>query len=161
MRDVAIHAENLSKQYRIVSPGDHHDTLAESMAHAAAVCLESQRHLPGVSLEVRGNSEASFDLSWLQTTDQVRRTWNDETEATEYGACAVAVLLVLKLTEWTVIERSWEGTGFDYWLGEQRGVLFQRRACLEVSGIRRGNDSDVRRRVEGTPHCRRYRRPSR
>jgi hypothetical protein len=67
-------------------------------------------------------------------------------EATEYGACAIAILLVLDLTEFTVIERSRKGTGFDYWLGDEENLFQQAR--LEISGILKGSRNDIAHRVD-------------
>jgi hypothetical protein len=47
-------------------------------------------------------------------------------------------MLIRQLTQFTVIERSRKGTGFDYWLGseDEAGELpFQNKVRLEVSGI--------------------------
>ncbi len=60
-------------------------------------------------------------------------------------------MLLDKLTDFTVIERSRRGTGFDYWLGikdETQELPFQNKVRLEVSGIRRGDDTRIRARVK-------------
>jgi hypothetical protein len=77
----------------------------------------------------------------------MRRCWNDQQEATEYGAVGIAVLLLKRFHRYSAIERSFKGTGFDYWLGENDDLLFQKKARLEVSGIIRGNASQVENRV--------------
>ena len=46
-----------------------------------------------------------------------------------------------------MIESSWRGTGFDYWLGEESENTMQRKARLEVSGIRNDTASVVHARV--------------
>jgi hypothetical protein len=55
------------------------------------------------------------------------------------------------LTKLTVIERSIKGRGFgfDFWLGsiDDPQTLFQRKARLEVSGIRQGSQSILQSRV--------------
>ncbi len=49
---------------------------------------------------------------------------------------------------YSVIERSPIGTGIDYWLGEESETLsLERMARLEISGIRRGSNADIRARV--------------
>lgn len=72
--------------------------------------------------------------------------------ATEYGAYGIAALLMPYITGLTVIERSIKGKnfGFDFWLGsiDNLSTLFQRKARLEVSGIRRGSKSIVESRVK-------------
>ena len=52
------------------------------------------------------------------------------------------------LTEYHVVQRSWKGTGFDYWLGLKEDELFQNAARLEVSGIRQGGDKDMEKRIK-------------
>ena len=80
----------------------------------------------------------------------MRRCWNDQDYATEQGAYSVALLLIQRLTSFTVVERSRRGTGFDYWLGnvsDSAELPFEKSARLEVSGIRRGERRQVRSRV--------------
>ena len=88
------------------------------LAEAAAVCLESQFHSPGVSLRIRGSFNNAYRLVWATPTIQQRRTYADPLYATEHGACGVAILITQKLTGKVVVERSRRGTGFDYWLGD-------------------------------------------
>ncbi|MCB0552723.1 MAG: hypothetical protein KDD02_04155 [Phaeodactylibacter sp.] len=111
------------------------------LAEGGAFCLEGNGHKPGVALVVDGDYPESIELHWSTAVDgQVSRSWNDSQEATEYGATAVAIVILAKLTPYTVIERSFKGTGFDYWLGsgeydENLLPFQQRKAKLEVSGI--------------------------
>jgi hypothetical protein len=119
------------------------------LAQAAAVCLEDQRHSYGVVMNVDGDYETSFSLIWSQATEQMKKCWGDIEVTTEHGAYGVAILLLLNLTEYTIIERSKKGTGFDYWLGynNHNDLLFQGKARLEVSGIRNGDDEKLRNRT--------------
>jgi len=110
------------------------------LAWAAAFCLEEQKHRHGVILAVQGDYKSAFSLFWPEVTDQVRREWGDPTEATEVGACGIAILLVDALTGYHIVKRSWRNTGFDYWLGKKKDDLIQYAARLEVSGIRRGTE---------------------
>lgn len=119
----------------------------QALAEAGGVCLESQGHEQGVQLRVRGYREKSYSLVWPPTTEQMRRCWNDLEVATEHGAVGVAVLLAQKETNYTVIERSRKGTGFDYWMGDESPIPFQNRARLEISGIRQGNERAIKARV--------------
>ena len=115
------------------------------LAEAGAVCLESQGHTRGAYLTVRNGANNSYRLDWPPVTDQARRTWNDDDEATEDGAAGIAVLLASRKIGYAVVLRSRKGTGFDYWLGED---VLDFKARMEVSGIRNGNDSQVRARVQ-------------
>ena len=61
-----------------------------------------------------------FSLAWEDTfDDQLQRTYSDEQSVVERAAVAVSVVLALRTTAYTVIERSRKGTGFDYMLGGQ------------------------------------------
>jgi len=125
--------------------------LGAALAQAGAICFEDQNHPNGVELKVDGTFAAKYRVYWQEVTDQMRRCWNDLVYATEHAACGVALLLVCDLTEYTVILPSRRGTGFDYWLGEkgdEEELPLQKKARLEVSGIRRGNYSVVKARVK-------------
>ncbi|MBT9141655.1 MAG: hypothetical protein DDT32_00141 [Syntrophomonadaceae bacterium] len=120
-----------------------------TLAEAAAVCFEDQNHTCGAQLEVRGTFQAKYQVFWQKVTGQMIRCYNDEESRTELGAYGVAFLLVLDLTDYTVIKRSRRGTGFDYWLGtgDSEAFPFQNKERLEVSGIRSGDNSRIRARV--------------
>src|ERR1051325_2687438 len=111
-----------------------------SLAQAGAVCLADHGHPQGVELTVSGSVSATFNVYWPEVTDQMRRCWNDDEMRTEYGAYGIAVFLVEALARLAVMERAKRGTGFDYWLGETDRWPFQRKAHLEVTGIRRGDE---------------------
>lgn len=122
--------------------------LGGAMAQAGAVCLEHEGHVPGDRLIVRGTIQTSHVLNWEKATEQARRIWADLREATEKGAEGVAILLLRRETGYVAIERAAIGTHIDLWLGyESDSPYFQRKARLEVSGILRGRDGDVRRRI--------------
>lgn len=97
-------------------------------------------HKNGISndatLKVDGLKSCEFTLSWdEEITDQLKRTYADEQSLTERSAVGVSVLLALELTDFTIIERSRKGTGFDYMLGMKDDILFTPKARLEISGI--------------------------
>lgn len=122
-----------------------------ALAEACAVCLRDQGHQSGVILSVQGDFCDSFVLLFPDVTEQMRRCWNDREYATEQAAYGIALLLIRQLTDLTVVERSRKGTGFDYWLGTASAVdtqPFKKTVRLEVSGIRQGNQQQVRTRVK-------------
>ena len=119
----------------------------ENLAEAAGVCLESQGHPHGVEIQVRGQIVGDYSVEWPDITEEHRRFRNDEPKTTEEGALGVAILLVELKTQYSVIEMSRKGTGFDYWVGSTSGVTVQCKARLEVSGIRKGNPREVMARV--------------
>lgn len=69
-------------------------------------------------------------------------------EATERGACGIAILLAKEVTGKVVVERSKKGLGFDYWLGKDDNDELTFEARLEVSGILLGSSSDIHARVK-------------
>ena len=111
---------------------------------AALVCLEKHHHQSGVQCHLNSLNEnlSTLELVWAEEiTEQIRNSWNDLSETTEWGAAGIAILVILECTEYTVIRRSKRGTGFDYWLGYKKDFddvdenVLKDEACLEVSGI--------------------------
>ena len=121
--------------------------VGSALAEAGAVCLESQGHVQGVSLSVRGHHNHIYPLTWKSTTAQTHRSWNDPGSATEKGAESIAILIAKRAIGYSVIRQSRKGTGFDYWIGEESSEGFRDKAGLEISGIRHGNDRTIRARV--------------
>jgi hypothetical protein len=116
-------------------------------SQAATVCLDQQGHTPGVRFVTDGQFPCEFHLKWLAPNDQMRRTHNDFQDATEFGACWLAIFRVRDRTGLVVVERSRKGTGFDFWLGDEDDTVFQHKARLEVSGILQGTEQDIAARV--------------
>ncbi|TAE25961.1 MAG: hypothetical protein EAZ92_11415 [Candidatus Kapaibacterium sp.] len=112
------------------------------------VCLAHQNHNgAGTTFPVSGDAAKNYTLVWTDIySEELDRAWKDQIDATEYGAVCLAVLLALKLTKYTIIEKSVRKTGFDYWLGDKDDILFQKKARLEISGIFQGNKTELNRR---------------
>lgn len=128
--------------------------LGGTLAEAAAVCLVNQGHGETCLLQVRCEAQQrAFTLHRPQVSEPMRRAYRDLQEATELGACGVAILVARNITGHTVVERSVKGTGFDYWLGavhsaESALEPLERKARLEVSGILQGPIELVQARVQ-------------
>lgn len=121
-----------------------------SLLEATIVCLEEQDHMSGVRLTVQGKFNNVIGLSWSDINDdQLRACWNDYQVTTEHGAYGIAILLIKSLTDLIVVERSRKGSGCDFWLGtkDDDGFMFQKRKKLEISGLRKGNDSQIKLRT--------------
>jgi hypothetical protein len=119
-----------------------------TLAEAAAVLLETEGHSSGVDMPIVDHDRRrESTLVWAETTDQMRRCWHDLQDATEFGATAVALLLVRKVLNLSAVDRSAKGPGFDYWIGDDTGVPFAKKARLEISGIRRGEEQVVNARI--------------
>ena len=114
---------------------------------AARVVLSDVNHRTGTMLAVQGEESLRYRLKFRPPTQQQIRSHADPNVATEWAACAIAFLIVPRITSCTVIRRSYTGTAIDYWLGPGTKPFFQETARLEVSGIRRGTDSQLRSRI--------------
>jgi len=121
----------------------------QMLAEAAAVCLEDRKHPSGVRLPRTGLMRGDLHVEWQPVDEQNRRCYADMQEATERGACGVAILVVREATGMVVIERSKKGTGFDYWLGQKDydGLPFEGMR-LEVSGILTGTKTQIDSRIK-------------
>lgn len=125
-----------------------------SLAEAAAVCLEHNKHVVGVKLEIAGNFTDNIPLNWEPTTEQIRQTHADLQDATEDGACGVAIVLAKRLLGKDVLRKSYKGKnrdyGFDYWLGDpgtENNIPFAGDTRLEVSGILNGTTQQLQSRL--------------
>src|SRR6266542_4157174 len=126
-------------------------TGAAALIEACCVALHNQQHSDKVSITVAGAFSLVYCIRWYpgEVTDQVRRFWNDPDRAAEWGAECIACLLIIELTEYTIIDRSRKGTGFDYWLGhDDDGSLFERKGRLEVSGMTSAKESEIKSRTK-------------
>ena len=128
-------------------PTDYPGGIGAAWSQAGAICLESQNHTPGVALTVRGNAAGNnYRLTWTPIARRDDAPWQHN-RATEMGAEAVAILLAKNETPYPAVEAATLGTGTDFWLGEDSDVIFQRKARLEVSGIRSGSTAAIARRA--------------
>ena len=55
----------------------------------------------------------------------------------------MSCVLAIHETEYTIIERSCKGDGFDYWMGYRDDMLLNRVARLEISGILKESSSNT------------------
>lgn len=127
------------------------ESWAAERLEACIICLDHNGHASKVAIEVDSDKKEEFILTWgTPLTRQIRNTWQDLQEATEKGAEAIAAILVVKITEFTIIERAIKTTGIDFWLGQKKTLLpFQgREARLEVSGILNDKRDELGHRVK-------------
>lgn len=139
-RDERLSLSSLARGMEGLSPAK-----GRELAEAARVCLHHGHHRSGVHLAVTGHWHTSRSLVFEEPSVQALRTHADLQEATESGACALAIVVARDETGLEVVERARKGTGVDYWLGREVGVF---EARLEVSGILEGSDGHVARRAQ-------------
>lgn len=147
---IAIVLEDLQRGY----PGLDEDT-GGSHRIAAMVCLDSKEHASGVYCKMKSLKEtlSVLRITWNEVvSQQMKNTWFDRREASEVGAAGAAILVILALTEFTVLRRMDidENTGMDYWLSKSANVgeltenFLQGDARLEVAGRRSASTGTIR-----------------
>jgi len=112
------------------------------------VCFHKNGHKSGVNLTVSYNElSPAFEISWKgDVSEQLLHAYNDTRRATDFAACAIALILVRELTDFTAIEPSCIGTTIDYYLIPQHqagDLIFNHAARLEVSGILTENEDNT------------------
>jgi hypothetical protein len=112
------------------------------------VCFEIAGARSGVQLDVDfvGAPEA-VDVHWVgEVSDKMRLGYLDAKKRVDFGACAIALLLVPEFTRLTAVEQSATGNGIDYFLADATiddHLIFNRAAALEVSGIQQASQSNT------------------
>lgn len=129
-------------------PGIHKD----SCAHYYSACmatLHRSGHKDGVVMQLDGDRKENISLRWDDYYDEsIDRTWKEINYCTDHAAVCVSCILAINETEYTIIERSCKGDGFDYWLGKEDDVLFDHAARLEISGIlKESKTNNMQRRL--------------
>jgi hypothetical protein len=121
-----------------------------ALAECVSVCLQERGHKPPTPVRIEGTVAADGLVLWSAPSEQACRCWADPEEATENGACGIACLVAVEVFGFEVIERSKKGPGFDYWVGGEEDVpgLFQRKARMEVSGMRGAEVGEVNARLK-------------
>lgn len=118
--------------------------MCASLAEAATICLsQHEHHLDGV-LHVE---EQKIPIVCATLDPRAESTHRDLPEATEDGAVGVAIALIIAGTGFDVVERSFKGTGFDWYLAKKDAIdPFENSACIEVSGILHEDPEKMKRR---------------
>lgn len=128
--------DSLSTEIPVMTPG-----YAGYCKESCMVCLESQGHSSGVTLSVDwGGDNENLTVRWVGSADsQMKAAHHEPTTATDAGACAIALLLVRELTDYTAVQQAAIGTTVDYFLARRPlddTLVFNHAARLEASGIR-------------------------
>ncbi|MCR5453972.1 MAG: hypothetical protein K6F33_03180 [Bacteroidales bacterium] len=98
--------------------------------------LHRYGHSSPTTLKVAYDHNIDMNIVWEDGfNNQLDRTYSDRQSSVERSAVCISILLALKLTDYTIVERSRKGTGFDYMLGYKDDVYYNPKARLETSGI--------------------------
>lgn len=140
-----ISLDELDRAPRCIS-----QSFRKSCAEACVKTLHELNHRSGSPLDVSGIKSKKFELIWNKSvTREILNTWTEQNYTTDHAAVGLSFLLVTKLSEYKVVQRSRTKTGFDYWLaGDQsqcdNDLPFRNAARLEISGIFRGKKQTFR-----------------
>lgn len=115
-------------------------------AENCAIALQELQKQQGELLIVNGDISLQFRLFW--TIPESTNGYKEPRDWLKYGAVAISCFLVREITEYSVIEESPQGTGFDYWLGyDESSPNFDPdnfyQARLEISGIAKESKSNT------------------
>jgi hypothetical protein len=132
--------------------------LTEVFAGAAAVCMQRFDTSPRVwSLQSDQDQSVEYEIPWREPSDADRRTYNNDDEATELGACAVALAAADIHLQLVAYARAEPRTGVDFYLclpgnREVTGIVsydldHRDVVGLEVSGISEDSDAKMNARI--------------
>jgi len=132
-----------------------HPSAASYFAASASVCLRLNRARGRISMRLSHPAgDGSCEVKPLRVTKSMRATYADLQDATEHGAYGLALLAAAKNFGATLVQRSFKGPGFDYFLqppGDQAvsdtDDIFAGKWALEVSGSLRGGQKEVTARL--------------
>lgn len=127
------------------------EPIRKYMLEACLVVLSENSHTRNhILMKVLHTETHDFTLILddCELSPNALNSWDIENDATEKAAECIALLLFWRLTDHKSIIRSRRGTGFDYWIGDESEILFQKKARLEISGILKGDMSLLERRFK-------------
>ena len=148
---VVLDLDTLGSGIPVISPD-----AAGHYKEATMNCLEDQGHQSGVFLQAPPGQGDGFNIQWSgMMTPQLRRNHRDLKKATDFAACALALLIVRETMEDEAVEQAAAlGSGVDYYLArkgqvQENDLIFNRTRKLEVSGILKARGSNtLQRRVQ-------------
>ncbi|MCE7956437.1 MAG: hypothetical protein DYH06_00635 [Acidobacteria bacterium ACB2] len=124
------------------------ETVCRSYAEAASVALD-RHHSPPTDFHVTAeDGEGLRELAWMPTGARARAAWNNADDATRDGAYAVAAAAVEAEMGLFAVGRADTRTGADYYYASSPAPDLEAALRLEVSGIDRDGESEVRARLK-------------
>ena len=127
--------------------------LADSNSEAARVCLERHHRSPADFELERSGTRSETIVEWQSPDARTRGAWANETDATEAGASACALAAVEHTDGLVAVRRAETRTGADYYVAPLGASVEDLESCLrlEVSGVDRGPEHVVTRRLDAKP----------
>ena len=122
---------------------------ADANTEAASVCL-GRHHASPVDVNLGRDGVATVaSVDWVAPDVKTMRAWANETDATEAGACACALAAVELTDGLLAVGRAEILSGADYYIAPAGRGTDDLEECrrFEVSGVDRGGDQTIRRRL--------------
>ncbi|MGF1524480.1 MAG: hypothetical protein ACFBSF_19330 [Leptolyngbyaceae cyanobacterium] len=144
-------AENNPPLLPLQNMADRHEALTPSIAdsylEAARVCLDRHHRSPKEFTLEDDRVETIARLEWEATDNRTKRAWDGD-DATEVGACALAIAAVELSKSMFAIRRAEKPTGADYYISLTNEDLEDLENCfrLEVSGTK-SDKTEVKKRL--------------
>ncbi|MCF8124486.1 MAG: hypothetical protein K9K34_18950 [Desulfarculaceae bacterium] len=133
--------DNIAKALLLESLSNGIPALTEKksafLQEACIWCFTKCEHPNGVEMACNVADYTNHHIiKWADELelDKLQGAYNAD-DATEFGAEALALLLIRENTDFTAIRRAAKGTGIDYWLGYKESLFSRNDARLEISGI--------------------------
>ena len=122
---------------------------AESFVEAARVCLDRHHTSPTV-FNIRTAETTVTEVRWTQADESCRNAYANQNDATEEGAYACALAAGELALNLVAIRRAETRTGADYYIATPGTPANDLESSFrfEVSGIDKGTNADVNRRIE-------------
>ena len=125
------------------------ESIAESYAEAARVCLDRHHESP-TEFDIDSSGEKTEAVTeWAAPDERIRRAWANEIDTTELGAYACTLAAVELSKGLVAVRRAETKTGADYYVAPMGSSVDDLENCLrlEVSGIDHGSSSSVAQRL--------------
>ena len=144
MQNQRLPIDDMEQRHEGLTPA-----LAETFKESARVCLD-RHHVSPIPITIKRSEREMFaDLEWEATDGRTRGALANTIDTTEWGAYACVLAAVELFDGLVAVLRAETETGSDYYVAPP-GVSaddFEGHMRLEVSGVDRGNDAAVRRRL--------------
>jgi hypothetical protein len=125
------------------------ESYLRALSEAANVCLERHHKSPQGFCIVESDKECFAVLDWPEPDTLTKATWANDIDATEAGACAVALATVEMTRKLVAVGRAETLTGVDYYLAyrEEKPERSTPSFGLEVSGVDAGDETGLKDRL--------------
>ncbi len=124
-------------------------SVAGSYVEAARVCLDRHHQSPAHVRITKLSGDKIAVLTWEPADDRTRDAWANRDDATRDGAYGCLIASVEVSEGLFAVKRAETKTGADYYVAPAGKTVEDLEDCwrLEVSGLDKGNESAVARRL--------------